>query len=123
MTDLVSTDLVRPDLFNAADYLVERQVAAGAGERVAVRGSVRTLTYAELSELTADVAAALRRWRLRRDDRVVLVMADDVELMAGILGCFRAGVVAVPVSTMLGPTELGAIIADSGARTVVATSQ
>jgi benzoate-CoA ligase family protein len=108
--------------FNAATYLVDRHVAADDGARVAVRGS-RTLTYAELSDLSADVAGALRRLGLRRDDRVVLVMSDDVEMLAGILGSFRAGMVAVPVSTMLGGAELGAILADSGARVVLATHE
>jgi len=108
--------------FNAAAWLVDRHVEAGRGERIAVRGS-RTLTYAELSELSGDVAASLRRLGLRRDDRVVFVMSDDVELLGGVLGAFRAGVVAVPISTMLGAHELAKILADSGARVVCATHE
>ena len=46
----------------------------------------------------------------------MLVMADDVAMLAALLGCFRAGVVAVPVSTMLTGPELGKVLADSGAR-------
>ncbi len=103
--------------FNAAAWLVDRHVEQGRGERIAVRGS-RTLTYAALAQCTGDVAASLRCLRLRRDDRVVFVMSDDIELLAGILGAFRAGVVAVPVSTMLLAHELGKILADSGARVV-----
>jgi len=106
--------------FNAAAWLVDRHVEQGSGDRIAVRGT-RTLTYAELSELSADVAASLRGLGLRRDDRVVFVMSDDVELLGGILGAFRAGVVAVPVSTMLGAHELADIVADCGARVVCGT--
>ena len=50
-------------------------------------------------------------------------MSDDVELLGGVLGAFRAGVVAVPVSTMLGAHELAKILADSGARVVCATHE
>jgi benzoate-CoA ligase family protein len=107
------------EIFNAATYLVDRHQSIGAGDRVAVRGS-RTLTYRELGELTGRVAAAYRRLGLRRDDRVLFLMADDVELLAGILGAFRAGLVAVPVSTMLTGAELGRLLADSGARVLVA---
>ena len=46
-------------------------------------------------------------------------MSDDVEMLTGILGAFRAGLVAVPVSTMFTGAELGAILADSGARAVL----
>jgi benzoate-CoA ligase family protein len=109
-------------IFNAAEWLVDRHVEAGLGERIAVRGT-RTLTYAELAELSGDVASSLRRLGVRRDDRVVFVMCDDVELLGGILGAFRAGVVAVPVSTMLAAHELAKIVADSGARVVCATAE
>jgi benzoate-CoA ligase family protein len=109
-------------IFNAAAWLVDRHVEQGRGDRIAVRGS-RTLTYAELSELSGDVAASWRGLGMRRDDRVVFVMSDDVELLGGVLGAFRAGVVAVPVSTMLGAHELATILADSGARVVCATHE
>ena len=107
---------------SGAVWLVDRHVEQGRGGRVAVRGT-RTLTYAELQVFTGDVAASLRRLGLRRDDRVVFVMADDVELLGGVLGAFRAGVVAVPVSTMLGARELATILADCGARVVCATQE
>jgi benzoate-CoA ligase family protein len=108
--------------FNAAAWLVDRHVEQGRGDRIAVRGT-RTLTYAGLSELSADVAASLRCLGMRRDDRVVFVMSDDVELLGGVLGAFRAGVVAVPVSTMLVAHELAKILADCGARVVCATHE
>lgn len=108
--------------FNVATYLVGRHLEAGDGERVAVKGSA-TLTYAELDVLTGNVAASYRRLELRRDDRIVLVMADDVEMFVAILGAFRAGLVAVPVSTMLTGGELAKVTSDSGARVVVATSE
>jgi len=108
--------------FNAAAWLVDRHVEQGRGDRIAVRGT-RTLTYAELAALSGDVAASLRGLGLRRDDRVVFVMSDNVELLGGILGAFRAGVVAVPVSTMLGAHELAEILADCGARVVCGTHE
>src|SRR5674476_1266934 len=109
--------------FNAATWLVDRHVEEGRGDRTAVRGSSRTLTYAELAQLSGDVASSLRQLGLRRDDRVVFLMSDDVELLSAMLGAFRAGVVAVPVSTMLAAHEVGKIIADSGARVVFATHE
>jgi benzoate-CoA ligase family protein len=110
------------DDFNAFTYLVDRHCQDGAGERVAVRGS-RSLTYAELSSLAGELAAAYRKLGLRRDDRVMFVASDDVEMFAGILAAFRAGLVAVPVSTMLNGSEIGKVLADSGARLVVATHE
>ncbi|RLV47955.1 benzoate-CoA ligase family protein [Nocardioides mangrovicus] len=110
-------------LFNAATYLLTRNLEEGRGDHVAVRTPTASLTYCELDALCGDVAAAYRTAGLRRDDRVLMVMSDDVPMMAAILGAFRAGVVAVPVSTMLTGAELGTIMADSGARLVVCTSE
>ena len=104
--------------FNAADYLVSRHCAEGRGDRQAVVAP-EPLSYADVEERIGTVAGALRSLGLRRDDRVLLVMADDVPMLTGILGALRAGLVAVPVSTMLTGAELGEIVADSGARAVL----
>jgi len=110
------------DIFNATTYLVTRHVEAGAGDRIAVRGP-ETVGYAELDRRTGEVAAAYRRLGLRRDDRVMIVMSDGLEMLCAVLGAFRAGVVAVPVSTMFNGAELGKILADSGARALVCTHE
>ncbi len=109
--------------FNAGAYLLDRRLDSGDGERVALRISTGTLTYAELDALTRRATAGFRALGLHRDDRVVLVMSDGVEMAAAILAAFRAGVVAVPVSTMLGGAELATIVSDCGARVVVATEE
>jgi benzoate-CoA ligase family protein len=108
--------------FNAADFLVHRHVRAGAEHKLALSGS-RTRTYGELARDVAGLAAGLRGLGLRRDDRIVLVMADDVEMATSILAAFHGGFVAVPVSTMLNDRELAKIVADSGARVVIATRE
>ena len=111
------------ETFNAGAYLLDRRLEFGDGARVALRPNGAEMTYDELAVLTRRVTAGLRALGLRRDDRVVLVMSDGVEMVAAILACFRAGFVAVPVSTMLGGAELGTVIADCGARTVLATPE
>ncbi|CAN5609213.1 benzoate-CoA ligase family protein [soil metagenome] len=108
--------------FNAADYLLTRHVRAGDGDRTAVLAS-ETLTYAELDDRVSVVAAGLRELGMRHDDRVMLVMSDEIPMLTGILGAFRGGFVAVPVSTMFTGAELGKIMADSGARVVLATPE
>jgi benzoate-CoA ligase family protein len=110
------------DRFNAQTYLVTRNVEAGLGDKVAVRAAEAT-TYSELDDLCGVIAASLREAGVRSDDRVVLMMSDGLPLLATILGCFRAGAVAVPVSTMQTATELGTVLADSGARLVVCTPE
>ena len=111
------------ELFNAAEHLVDRQVEAGLGPRPAVRCEGGTTSYAGLQALTAAVAAGLRRLDVRAGERVVLLCADRLELVAGLLGAMRAGAVAVPVSTMLTGADTAKVLADSGARVLVVSPE
>ena len=108
--------------FNAADFLVHRQTREGLTDKPAMIGT-RTRTYGELSDDVARVAASLRGLGLHTDDRVLFVMADDVDLATSILAAFHAGLVAVPISTMYSGHELAEILIDSGARVVVASAE
>ena len=110
-------------MFNAADYLVDRHLREGRGARSAVVGSTRTLSYQGLAEEVHRVAGGLRNLGVRREDRVMLCMADDVELLTGILGTMYLGAIAIPVSTMLSGPELGKLVADSRARIVCASTE
>jgi len=109
------------DYFNACAYLVDRQVEAGRGEYPAVRCAGRTLSYAELADEAAAVAAALKAIGVRPEERVMLLMLDGVELLTAILGAMRLGAVAVPISTMLTGRDLTILLRDSRARVLMAS--
>jgi acyl-coenzyme A synthetase/AMP-(fatty) acid ligase len=68
--------------FNAAGYLVDRHVAAGDGERVAIRAAGRSITYGELQRLVSAAAAGLNGIGVRREERVLLVLLDGPEFVA-----------------------------------------
>ncbi|WP_406277371.1 benzoate-CoA ligase family protein [Nocardia sp. NBC_00881] len=110
-------------LFNAAEYLVDRHIREGRGARTAVVAASRTLTYRDLADEVHRVAGGLRMLGLRPEERVLFCMADDVELLTGILAAMYVGAIAVPVSTMLTGPELGKVLADSRARIFCASSE
>ncbi|GAA1312432.1 benzoate-CoA ligase family protein [Pseudonocardia xinjiangensis] len=107
------------DLFNAAEYLVGRRVDAGDGDRVAIIHPGGTLTYAELSVEVRRVAAGLVAIGVRPEERVLMCMADDVELATAILAAMYVGAIAVPSSTMLTGGELRKLVLDSRARVLL----
>ena len=109
--------------FNAAHYLVDRHVEAGDGGRTAVLSGDSRLTYSDLQDLSSAFAAGLQASDVRPGERVVFVCSDRPELLVGILGTWRYGAIAVPVSTMLTGPELAKIVSDSGARVLVATPE
>ncbi|GII26373.1 benzoate-CoA ligase family protein [Planosporangium mesophilum] len=112
-----------PDRLNAAEYLVDRHVQEGNGDRTAVLTPRRALTYAQLGDEMRRVAAGLASLGVRPEERVMFCMADDVELLSGILGAMYLGAVPVPVSTMCTGPELATVLVDSRARVLCASGE
>jgi benzoate-CoA ligase family protein len=104
--------------FNASTWLVDRNIDEGRGGDVAVECGDRTLTYADLLGEVHAAAHGLRGLGVRPEERVVLVLNDDVPFLATFLGALRIGAVPVPVSTMLTGKDLGVIVDDARARVV-----
>ncbi|MDN5747513.1 MAG: benzoate-CoA ligase family protein [Pseudonocardia sp.] len=109
--------------FNAAAYLTEHRVTAGDGDRIALRHPRGTTTYSELTEEVRRVAAGLVAIGVRPEERVLLCMVDDVELVTGILAAMYVGAVAVPSSTMLTGPELRKLVVDSRARVLLGSTE
>jgi fatty acid CoA ligase FadD36 len=78
--------------------------------RPAVTVDGRSLDRAEL-----DAAAAAVGDRVHGAGRVAIEATPTLETVVAVLGCLRAGVVAVPVPPDAGPRERDHILADSGA--------
>jgi acetyl-CoA synthetase len=69
-------------------------------------GTEARLTFAELSATSSQVAAWLRGEGVRRYDRVLLMLGNQVELWEVLLAAMKIGAVVVPASTLLGPEDL-----------------
>jgi benzoate-CoA ligase family protein len=110
-------------VFNASEWLVDRHVAAGDGDRMAFRCEDRTLSYAGLLEATWAAANGLRALGVGSGDRVLMVISDEEAFPAVFLGALRVGAVAAPVSTMLRPADVAALAADSEASAVVVSER
>ncbi len=105
--------------FNTAEWLVDRHVVEGNGARVAIRCEGVSTTYEQLLGEVKLAQNQLAELGVVEGDRVAMVVRDDLAFPAWFLGALRAGVVPIPLSTMLLGPALGAIVADSGAETVV----
>ena len=100
---------------NAVDYFIDRHLREGRGERLAFVDPHRSLTYAQLYEATCRFAAGLRAAGIERERRIALVMLDTVDFPVAFWGAIRAGVIPVPINTLLPADITGYILADSRA--------
>jgi benzoate-CoA ligase len=108
-----------PRDYNAAHDLVERNLAAGRGDKVAIVDDAGRYTYAELAARVNRAANALAGLGLRMEDRVMVAHLDTVDFPAVFLGAIKAGIVPVAVNTLLTPADYAFMLDDSRARALV----
>jgi acetyl-CoA synthetase len=109
---------------NAAYNAVDRHVAAGHGDRVALHfegepGDTRTLTYADLQREVSRAANALTALGVQTGDRVAIYLPLIPEAVIAMLACARIG---APHSVVFGGFSAEALhtrILDADARVVI----
>jgi benzoate-CoA ligase family protein len=110
-------------LFNASEYLLDRRLAAGDGDRVARAGPAGELSYAALWDRVRRTAAGLRAAGLQPEQRILMVMADSPHFVVVYLAAMRVGAIPVPVSTMLHSDGIAELLRDSRARYLAVTAE
>ncbi len=85
-------------------------------------GSERIWSFAELSAGSARVANWLRENGVRRGDRLLLMLGNQVELWETILAAMKLGAVLIPATPLFGPQDVTDRVVRGGARHVVTGS-
>jgi acetyl-CoA synthetase len=81
-----------------------------------------SLSFAELTARSNQVANYLRSLGVARGDRLILMLGNQVELWETILAAMKLGAVIIPATTLLGPTDLVDRVERGNARHVVVGS-
>src|SRR3954470_21984223 len=102
--------------YNAVTWLLDRNIDEGRADKLAFTDTVSTLSYGELQNQSCRVSNMLRRLGVRREERVAMIMLDTVDFPVVFLGAIRAGVVPVPLNTLLTAEQYAYVLADCRAR-------
>jgi long-chain acyl-CoA synthetase len=92
--------------------------AAQYGPKTALVTATRSVSYAELDEMSERVAGALAERGISQGRVVALYAQNSWEWIVSYHGALRAGAVVNPVNVMLTPTELAFVLGDCGAAAV-----
>jgi acetyl-CoA synthetase len=65
-----------------------------------------TRSFAQLSESSNRVANALRSWGVKRGDRILLMLGNELALWEGMLAAMKLGAVIIPATTQLTKADL-----------------
>ncbi|MES2262675.1 MAG: acyl-CoA synthetase [Pseudomonadota bacterium] len=86
---------------------------------IAATGEV--LTYRELEEKSNQGAHLFRSLGLKRGDVLAVLLNNEIELFPIAWAAQRAGLYLASISTRFSPADIGYILADSGARLLIAS--
>jgi acetyl-CoA synthetase len=110
--------------FNYVASTLDRHVEGPLRNRQAVvwegdDGETRTLTFAELGDLTNHAAQALRALGVAKGDRVGIFLPMIPETVAAVLACGKLGAIYVPLFSGFGEDALVSRLADAGATVLI----
>jgi 4-hydroxybenzoate-CoA ligase len=104
---------------NAALHFVERHRDGPLADKPAFIEGIeggRSLSYGELAAQSDRMAGLYARLGIRREDRVAMLVLDVVEFPVIFWGSIKAGVIPVPLNTLLATDVYEAILRDCRAR-------
>ena len=108
--------------YNAAEDFIDANVERGHGDKVVFTEGQRTLTYGELQAATCRFGRGLQALGLRQESRIVLILLDTVDFPIAFWGAIRAGVIPIPLNTMLPVEQYAYMLEDSRAEVLVVSA-
>lgn len=85
-------------------------------------GAEHKRSFRQMSERSAQVANLLRAQGVRRGERILLMLGNEVALWESMLGAFKLGAVVIPATALLTPDDLRDRIERGRVRHVIAAS-
>ena len=108
-----------PRAYNFAADILERNLAAGRASKPAYIDPRGPWTYGVLAERVARFGDVLRSLGIRREERILLALLDTIDWPTAFLGAIKAGVVPIPVNTLMTEEDYRFMLADSRAKLLV----
>jgi benzoate-CoA ligase len=112
-----------PEQFNAAVDLIEPNLALGRAQKPAVIDCNGVTTYGELDARINRMANALRAAGFYQEQRILLCLLDTVDFPTAFLGAIKAGIIPVPLNTLMVANDYRWILENSRAVAVVVSDQ
>src|ERR1700731_1005937 len=105
--------------YNFAADALERNLRAGRAHKPAYVDPRGSWSFGQLAERVARFGHALRALGLRREDRILLCLLDTIDWPTAFLGAIKAGIIPIPVNTLMNEDDYRFMLADSRARALV----
>jgi benzoate-CoA ligase len=120
--ELPSAAMVPRDYNFAADIL-KRNIDAGRADKIAFIDHRGKYSYGDLADRVERFGHVLRALGVRSEERVLICLLDTIDWPIAFLGAIKAGVVAVPVNTLMTEDDYSFMLEDSRGRVLVVSEE
>ncbi|NQU59204.1 MAG: benzoate-CoA ligase family protein [Rhodospirillales bacterium] len=101
--------------FNVAPSFIDRHVEEGRSDKIIIRSAAGdTVTFGELAENVNRAGNALLGLGIKPGERMLMMIKDSPEFFYAFWGAIKAGIVPVPINTLLRTKDYQFMIEDSG---------
>lgn len=99
---------------NAVSYFIDRHLHEGRADKCAYLEAEtgRALSYGEMADGAALVAGALDKAGIKPEERAAMLVLDQIEFPQIFWGAIKAGVVPIPLNTLLATSVYDVILRD-----------
>jgi len=98
-------DIVVPDKLNLATYYLDENLTQERSQKTAIYYEGETYTFSDVAVLTNKIGNILKDLNVLMEDRVLLVLQDSPEWIAGWFAIMKIGGVATHAYTYLQPSD------------------
>jgi len=117
----MTTTSATQDRYNASAIL-DDNLAAGRGDKVAIYVGDERYTYRQVSELANRTGNALKALGVEQEHRVLMLLLDTPQVPATFFGAIKIGAVPIPTNTVMQPPDYQYFLDDSRAKVAVVSA-
>ena len=113
---------------NIAHNVIDRHSKTWRKNKVALcwegySGETKKYTFFELKKLTNQFANVLKKYKIKKGDRIFIFLPRIPELYISFIGILKMGGIAATLFAAFGPAALKDRLKDSGAKVIITNSQ
>src|SRR5215813_12292178 len=112
-----------PRDYNFAADILARNLGAGRAEKIAFIDHRGKYSYADVADRVERFGHVLRALGIRSEERILICLLDTIDWPTAFLGAIKAGIVAVPVNTLMTEDDYRFMLEDSRARLLVVSEE
>ncbi len=107
------------EMFNITEELLDKNVAAGLGDKAAMLFGDQTFTYGQVLDTVNRLASGLSKLGIGENDRVVIRSGNNPQAIMFNFAIQRLGAMSIPTSPLFARTELVHVADDAQVNAVI----